>query len=276
MASLSSEQKVLLKSLYRTGERIIKLESHLEFLSQSLQLKFIPKRFQVKNNLPGNYLLNEERLKLVSIQSIKDEKQNHENSVKSANVTFEKLKSRLKDIFDAVTAQEELKRLVKHLDKVKNHMKYKKHKKIVRDTSVTIANDDDTLVAAHKQNNGGISENTTGNTSVTIVSDDDIHVAAHRIIAKRKKKKRRFKRIYLQPQPKRKRKRGRRTQATDAGDNIEHSSDNIRWNDIVKNISEIPVTATEAKLLGKGKKFCPVELDPLCLECKVSLIDSLE
>ena len=227
MASLSKEQKLLLKSLYRNSERVVKLESHLEFLSQSLHLNFIPKRFKVKNNLPGNPELNERRLNEVSIQSIQDEKRNHENSLKAANADFEKAKSKLYNMFDVTIADDELKRVFEHVDKVKIRMKQKKNKKIVRDTSV-----------------------------VTLASDDDAQNRAHK---SKKKKRRKFKRIYLQPQPKRKRRR--RRQVNVANEVIENLID-TSWNGIVKNISDVPVSVTEAVLLGKGKKFCPVELDP--------------
>ena len=129
MASLSKEQKLLLKSLYRNSERVVKLESHLEFLSQSLHLNFIPKRFKVKNNLPGNPELNERRLNEVSIQSIQDEKRNHENSLKAANADFEKAKSKLYNMFDVTIADDELKRVFEHVDKVKIRLKQKKNKK---------------------------------------------------------------------------------------------------------------------------------------------------
>ena len=286
MDSLSKEKKVLLKSLYKAGEKIVKLESHLEFLSQSLHLNFIPKRFQVKNNLPGNFEVNEQRLKTVSIQSIKDEKLNHENSLKAANASFEVSKSKFKSVFGAATVKEELERLFKHLDRVKRELKHKKRNKVIRDTSVTLVSDDDAQISAHtngdstnitlvSDDDAQISTHVDPNTTslilacddhaqisahnnsagVTLVSDDDTQVIAH------KKKKRRFKRKYLQPQPKRKRRRRRHKTSTNvvACDDI---ADNVKWNDIVKNISNVPVTATEAQLLGKGKKFCPVELDP--------------
>ena len=271
MANLSREQKVLLKSLYRSGEKIVKLESHLYFLSQSLHLNFIPKCFKVKNSLPGNFELNEARLKAVSIESIKDEKKNHENSLKSAKIVFEKAKLKLKDVFDDATAESELERIIEHIRKLKSKLHAKKNKKIERDTSdVTIVVDDGIQVAAHRNDRENTSDVTIvdddgnqvaahnydreRNTSdVTIVSDDGTQVAAH------KKKKRRFKRIYLQPQPKKIRRR-RRKSGTNANDVIEDVIS--RWNDIVKNVSGVPVSATEAKLLGKGQKFCPVEIDP--------------
>ena len=34
------------------------------------------------------------------------------------------------------------------------------------------------------------------------------------------------------------------------------------WNGIIKNISGEPVSSVEESLFQKGKKFCPVELDP--------------
>ena len=267
MDSLSKEKKVLLKCLYKSGEKVVKLESHLEFLSQSLHLNFIPKRFQVKNNLPGNFQVNEQRLKAVSIQSIKDEKLNHENSLKSAKAAFDVSKLKFKNVFDAATVNVELERLFKHLDKLKKELKHKKMKKVNRDASVTLVCDDDVQILAHKDDDTAsvtlvldddaqIPAHTedVDITSVTLVPDDDTPVPTH------KKKKRRFKRKYLQPQPKRKRRR--KKQENTINEAIDGITDNVGWNDIVKNISNVPVTATEAQLLGKGKKFCPVELDP--------------
>ena len=134
----------------------------------------MPKRFKVKNNLPGNSVVNEERLKKVSLDSIKDEKVNHENSLKFAQKAFEKSKSKLKDLFDNATADIELERVEKHLKRVENKMKTKKQNKANRDTIENVAN------AAQN--------------------------------SPEKKRRRRFKRKYLQPQPnKTRRRRTKRT-----------------------------------------------------------------
>jgi hypothetical protein len=43
-----------------------------------------------------------------------------------------------------------------------------------------------------------------------------------------------------------------------------HMNTNIHagWNGIIKNISGEPISSVEESLFQKGKKFCPVELDP--------------
>ena len=97
-----------------------------------MHLNFIPKCFKVKNSLPGNFESNEARLKAVSIESIKDEKKKHENSLKSAKIVFEKAKLKLKDVFDDATAESELERIFEHIRKLKSKLHAKKNKKIER------------------------------------------------------------------------------------------------------------------------------------------------
>ena len=84
--------------------------------------------------------------------------------------------------------------------------------------------------------------------------------------AEKVKRKRRFKRKYLQPQPKKSRKRKSRNSILE---NILPEG----WNGIVKNISDQPVSEVEKKLLEKGKKFTPVELDPPILRMQRELND---
>ena len=88
----------------------------------------------MKNNLPGNSAINEERLNKVSIESIQDEKASHENILKSSKTTFEKTKSQLKQLFDHESAELELKRVGIHLKKLENKLKHQKQKKVQRDT----------------------------------------------------------------------------------------------------------------------------------------------
>ena len=92
----------------------------------------------------------------------------------------------------------------------------------------------------------------------TLVMDDDDQTEANNVV---RKKKRRFKRNYLQPQPKKQRKR-RRHNVRSAFENDLSLAIQQGWNGIVKNISGNPVSKTEESLFSKGKKFCPVELDP--------------
>ena len=89
--------------------------------------------------------------------------------------------------------------------------------------------------------------------------DDDNQTAAHN---NTRKKKRRFKRKYLQPQPKKTRRRRNRTNSESSFENDLNRAVLEGWNGIVKNISGNPVSKTEEMLFSKGKKFCPVELDP--------------
>ena len=86
-------------------------------------------------------------------------------------------------------------------------------------------------------------------TDVTIAHDDGKNSEAH-------KKKRRFKRVYLQPQPRKQ--RNRKNRNTPSADDIIEQG----WNGIVKNVSGHPISKTEETLLSKGKKFCPVDVDP--------------
>ena len=78
----------------------MKTESHIEFLSRSIQSKFIPKSFQLKANLPGDQNANQQRLNKVSFETINDEKIKHENVLKAAKTQFEISKNKLNEVFD--------------------------------------------------------------------------------------------------------------------------------------------------------------------------------
>ena len=73
MTGLTVEQKKTIKSLYKSVRKIAHSEAHLNFLSKSLDTDFIPKCFRIKNNLPGNPTQNENRMKTVSVEAMKDE-----------------------------------------------------------------------------------------------------------------------------------------------------------------------------------------------------------
>ena len=90
MPCLSPEQKQALKSVYNSGRKECHLESHVEFLEECLEIGFIPKSFRLKNNIPGNSRINQNRLKNVSVQAISDEKESHANKLKVVKTEFEK------------------------------------------------------------------------------------------------------------------------------------------------------------------------------------------
>ena len=57
---------------------------------KSLENGFIHKSFRLKNSLPGDCKLNQNRLESVSIQAMSDEKECHENNLKLAKTEFGK------------------------------------------------------------------------------------------------------------------------------------------------------------------------------------------
>ena len=77
MSGLTTEQKAVIKSLYKFGRKIIHSESHIQFLKKSIESDFIPKNFRLKNTLPGNQIANEERIQNVCKDAIIDEQANH-------------------------------------------------------------------------------------------------------------------------------------------------------------------------------------------------------
>ena len=129
MANLSSEQKQVIKCLYKNGAKIVNSESHVDFLSSSIQNKFIPKSFKVNTVLPGVKEVNQERFDKVSFECIKDEKFRHENVLKAAKLEFEKSKSKLVELFDSDAAEREIKRLEEHLEKIRAKLRTKKQRK---------------------------------------------------------------------------------------------------------------------------------------------------
>ena len=229
MMRLSSEQKQVLKSLYKNGAKIVNSESHIEFLSISIQNNFIPKSFKVNSKLPGVKAVNQDRLDKVSFECVKDEKVRHETILKASKLEFQKSKDKLENLFDAFAIEREVKRVDEHLQRIRKKLNAKKEKKILRDT-----------------------KNNENSANVTLVTDDDQRFQAHR------KKKRRFRRIYLQPQPRKTRKRKGSTAQCFEAQALEASI----WNGVIKNISGEEVSIDEVNLLSRGQKFCPVELDP--------------
>ena len=95
MTYLSDEQKKTISLLYKFGRKTVQFESHINFLSKSLEIGFIPKSFRLKNNLPGNSTVNGERIKNVSRDAIKDEKHKHFNNLEWSRTEFNKQKCKL-------------------------------------------------------------------------------------------------------------------------------------------------------------------------------------
>ena len=228
MSNITTEQKQILKTLYREGGRGIQAELHTKFLEKSLELNIIPKAFKIKNNLPGNKNKNQKQLESVSWQSIKQEKEHFLNVVKSTKKKFEKAKDDLKVLVNVEAFESDMKRLEKHLKFVRKKRVEKNEKKLIRDL-----NYDDT--------------------TEDIVVEEGAQLNTVRV-----KRKRKFKRKYLQPQPKRKRRRNRNGNASQ----ILSETLPEGWNGLVKNVSGEPLSEAEYKLLSRGKKFCPVERDP--------------
>ena len=226
---ITSGQKQVIKQLYKNGGKIEKSKSHIHFLSKCLEFKVIPSNFKLKNTLPGNTNANQEKLNKISFESINDEKQKHSNILIGANIEFEKAVKQLKHVFDDDKAAKEFEKIQKHLKRVEksNHrQKTKKFNHLTKNAGVTLASDDDASLEAHKQ-----------------------------------KRKRKFKRRYLQPQPKKQRKRRKRN-VIELSEGSSETDQNSHWNGIIKNFSDEAVTIIEESLFSKGKKFCPVELDP--------------
>ena len=117
-SNLTKEQKSLLGSLYRIGRKVVHFQSHVHFLCESLRLKFIPKRFHIKNNLPGDKLETQKQLDLASFISIESEKNVNENKLKLLVEQFERLKGQLVVHFSPNAVIDETNRLEKHLKKV--------------------------------------------------------------------------------------------------------------------------------------------------------------
>jgi hypothetical protein len=218
--------------LYKNGKKVVQAESDIKFLNKCLDENTIPKCFKVKNTLPGNSKVNEVKLKKVSLECMKEELEKNANVFRAAIKEFEKNEVKVREVFDHKDADSEMKRVKEHLKRIKWKIDVKKKKKVNRDLEQPI----DTVDALDQDND--IENNVEGNNSTL----------------PERKKKRKFKRKYLQPQPKRKRRRRQNFEQTLQAEVLSG------WNGIVKNISDIPVSETEEKLLSKGQKFCPVEL----------------
>ena len=223
MPCLTAEQKQPVKALYKFGRKIAHLETNILFLRKSLEINFIPKSFRLKNSLPGNNQVNQDRIDKICKDAMKDEVNKHINKLNWARAEFESSEKKLKDVFDEVDADKEAKRVKKHIEKVKKERMNKQARKLPN------SNDEDAQA-----------------------NDEEINPPS----SNQAKRRRRFKRKFLQPQPKKTRRRKSNSEALQP-ENIPEG-----WNGVIKNISGIPLSKVEESLFLKGKKFCPVEKDP--------------
>ena len=208
----SSEQRNTVSCLYKIGRKLVLSKSHGDFLCECLSKCIIPKAFLLKNNIPGNKVENERRIRDISQNAMIYEKEKHQNNYDKFRVDLETAKDNLKNQFSQEIVVSELNRFEKHLSKIEMEMAKKKQKKMFRDegfianfinnesSDVTIALDDEHQFLALKQktyngrNNGDLSsssESTTENSpafevysgddslNVTIAHDDEHHIEAH-------------------------------------------------------------------------------------------------
>ena len=119
MSYLSAEQKQNIRFLYKTGRKIAHSEAHIEFLTKCLDCDFIPKSFRIKNTIPGNKQINQARIDQISLDAIDDERANQINKLEFENIEFENQKKGLEGVFSKDAASEEIKRVEKHIERVK-------------------------------------------------------------------------------------------------------------------------------------------------------------
>ena len=79
MAGLATDQKKILKCVYKVSRKIVHLETNIQFLVKSIEVGFIPKSFRVKNE---NGKGNQAKLNKVSFESMNDEKNKHKEHLK--------------------------------------------------------------------------------------------------------------------------------------------------------------------------------------------------
>ena len=227
MSYLSAEQKQNIRFLYKTGRKIAHSEAHIEFLTKCLECDFIPKSFRLKNSIPGNKQVNQVRLDQLSKAAISDEWENHINKLEFAQTEFVNQKKGLEKVFSEDAASDEIKRVEKHIERVKKLRREEQEKKIAsyRNKDVSEETDDD------------------------MEQPDDLYVGLKRIFQEdgKPRRKRRFKRRYLQPQPKKTRKR--KSKSISVASSLPEG-----WNGVVKNISGVPVSKVEesCSLMGKN------------------------
>ena len=114
--NLTSEQKHIVKKLYRNGGKVVRSKAHIKFISKCLEFKVIPSNFQLKNSLPGNKISVQAKLDKISFESMVEERQKHSNILNGTNIELEKNKVQLKQVFENEKAVTELSNLEKHLN----------------------------------------------------------------------------------------------------------------------------------------------------------------
>ena len=167
---LTNEQNKLLKCVYKVCRRIVIYKSHIHFLKSSLESGIIPKRFSVKNTLPGCRNEVQNQLNLASFTSMKIEVLENENKLEKLVKEKDRLFLNCQIAFSTEVFQLELIRLNKHLAKVEANRKQVEAKKLKRDEVVQIVVDNSRLLAP---------ENHHDLVDVTPISDDEAVLPAH-------------------------------------------------------------------------------------------------
>ena len=185
--------------MYKVCRKVVICKSHIRFLKACLESGAIPKRFSVKNTLPGCRNEVQNQLNLASFTSMKMEKVEIENKLQNLMNEKDQLFIKCQITFSAEVLQVELVRLEKHLAKVDTKRKQVEAKKLKRDevasivvdgelfssqnrrdlVDVTPAIDDATALPAHNGTINIPSDRVQSLADVTIVSDDDVVLPAH-------------------------------------------------------------------------------------------------
>ena len=84
----------------------------------------------MKNTLPGNFRINQERIDKISYDAIIYEREQHKNKLEWARAEFEKVKKELFEVFEKEHANNEVKRIENHMRKVEIRRIEKQEKKL--------------------------------------------------------------------------------------------------------------------------------------------------
>ena len=242
MRQLSKCQKEALSNIYKVGRKLKLTECHSDFLSKELEMGLVPKGFRIKVDLPGDKSKNQEKLDKLSTEIMEEELAKLRDKKLELTESFSNATNVMKSVFDMSQFESNVIRVKNHMDKIGRKKQSNHMKKIHRDVNLL-----------HVPAQSAVFEN-------------------ENVINDKHKKKRRFKRKYLQPKPKRRRKRKRSADVT----LISEDGEKVKWNTVIKNFTGNPISEAEKTLFSKGKKFCPVELDPPIQRMKSELNVFLE
>ena len=103
---LTDEQNKLLKCVYKVCRKVVICKSHICFLKACLESGAIPKRFSVKNTLPGCRNEVQNQLNLASFTSMKMEKVEIENKLQNLMNEKDQLFIKCQITFSAEVLQE--------------------------------------------------------------------------------------------------------------------------------------------------------------------------